>query len=50
MVLLGLLFLLVGYIVGVGPLVTIGWVILLAGLVLMLLAMAGRPVGNRNWY
>jgi hypothetical protein len=50
MIVLSLILLLVGYLLGVGPLVTVGWVLLAVGLVLLLLGYAGRPVGGRNWY
>lgn len=50
MIILGLLLLLVGYLVGIGPLVTIGWIVLAVGLILLILGFAGRPVGGRYWY
>ena len=50
MILLGLLLLLVGYLVGVGPLVSIGWVLIVIGLVLLVLGHSGVYGGPRGWY
>ncbi|MFV8317043.1 hypothetical protein [Mycobacterium sp. 23] len=51
MVTLGIVLLLLGYVFGVAPLVTIGWILLLAGAIAWALGAAGRPVfGRRNWY
>lgn len=48
MIVLGLVLLLVGWLVGIGPLETIGLVLLVIGLVLMLVGYAG-PVNGRWW-
>jgi hypothetical protein len=48
MIVLGLILLLVGYLVGIQPLVTLGFVLLIIGIVLLVLGTAG-PVGGR-WY
>lgn len=51
MVTLGIVLLLLGYVFGIAPLVTIGWILLLAGAIAWALGAAGRPVfGRRNWY
>jgi hypothetical protein len=51
MIILGLIFLLVYYLaLPIYPLWVIGWILLIVGLVLMLLSVAGRPVGPRRWY
>lgn len=51
MITLGLILLIVGYVFGIPPLVTIGFILLLAGAIAWALGAAGRPVfGRRNWY
>lgn len=50
MIILGVLLLLTGYLLGIGILTTIGWIILILGIVLLLLGVAGHPIGNRTWY
>jgi hypothetical protein len=48
---LGLILLIVGYIVKVAVLQTIGVVLLVIGAVLWVLGSVGRPVrGRRHWY
>ena len=48
---LGLILLIVGYIVKVAVLQTIGVVLLVIGAVLWVLGSVGRPVGGRrHWY
>jgi hypothetical protein len=50
-IVLGLILLLVGYLLGISILYTIGGILLVVGLVLWLLGSTGRPVGGRrNWY
>lgn len=47
----GLIFLLLGYLLGIGILSTIGVILLVVGLVLLLLGGVGRPIGGRRyWY
>jgi hypothetical protein len=48
MIVLGIILLLVGWLIGMGILETLGIVLLVIGLVLMLVGTAG-PVGGR-WY
>lgn len=51
MIVIGLIMLIAGYLLGVGALVTLGWIVLGVGLVLTLLGAVGRPIGGRNtWY
>jgi hypothetical protein len=51
MIILGLILLLVGYLLGVSLLYTVGGILLVVGLVLFLLGTTGRTVGGRsNWY
>lgn len=51
MVILGLILLVVGYLIGIGLLVTLGWILLAVGLILLLLGGIGHPVaGRRYWY
>lgn len=51
MIVLGLILLLLGYLLGIGILSTIGVILLVVGLVLFLLGSAGRPIGGRRyWY
>jgi hypothetical protein len=52
MIALGLILVLVGYFLPVPPiLVTIGWILLFVGIVLLVLGQVGRPVaGRRYWY
>lgn len=51
MIILGLVLLLVGYIVAIPILETIGLILLIVGAVLLILGGVGRPVaGRRYWY
>lgn len=50
MIILGLILAVLGYILGISVLTTIGILLLVVGLVLMLLGQTGRPVGGRRWY
>jgi len=47
---LGLILLVIGYIVGIGIMVTLGWIFLAVGLVLLLLGSVGHPVGGRRYW
>jgi hypothetical protein len=40
--------LVLGYVLGIGILVTLGWIALVIGLVLVALALAGRSAFNRR--
>jgi hypothetical protein len=50
MILLGLILLLVGLLLGVGILYTIGLVLIVVGAVLWILGAMGRSVGGRKHY
>lgn len=50
MIILGVIALLVGYLAGIGILVTIGWILVALGVILWVLGMAGHPVGGRSHY
>ena len=50
MIILGLICLIAGYLIGLGILVTIGWILLVIGVILLVLSQAGHPVGGRNWW
>ncbi len=50
MILLGLLLLLLGYLLSVGILTTLGWVALVIGVILLILGMVGSPVGGRRYW
>ena len=50
MIILGLIALIIGFVVGIPILWTIGIVLLLVGLVLALLGTTGRAVGGRRHY
>lgn len=53
MIVLGIVLLVLGYLLGVGLLVTLGWVLLVVGLVLLLMGspLMNQPVGGRrHWW
>lgn len=50
MIILGLVLLLVGFIAHLSILWTLGIIVLIIGLILMVLGMAGREVGGRRHY
>ncbi|WP_280270119.1 hypothetical protein [Nocardia wallacei] len=50
MIILGILLIIVGYLLGIPLLTTIGVVLAVAGAVLVLLGGIGRPVGGRRHY
>lgn len=51
MIILGLILLVVGWLLGIGILTTIGIILLVVGVVLFLLGATGHAVGGRsNWY
>jgi hypothetical protein len=49
-IIFGLILWVLGYLLGISILQTIGTVLLVVGLILLLLGMAGRPVGPRSHY
>lgn len=50
MLILGVILLIAGYVLGIGILSTVGWLLFAVGLVLLLIGFAGHPVGGRFWY
>ena len=50
MIIVGLVLLLLGFLLAIPILWTIGIVVLIVGLVLLLLGRSGRPVGGRAHY
>lgn len=50
MILIGLIFLVVGWFIGLGILEMFGLIFIVTGFIFGLLAEHGRPVGGRNWW
>jgi hypothetical protein len=51
MIILGVILLILGYLLPIPVLVTIGWVVAGVGLVLLLISVVGhREIGGRRWY
>lgn len=51
MLVLGIIVLVIGWLLGISILYTIGTILVVVGLILMLLGGIGHPVGNRrHWY
>lgn len=50
MIVLGIILMLVGFLLGINILWTIGLILLIVGGVLFLLGSVGRPVGGRRHY
>ena len=51
MIILGIILLIVGYVLGVSILQTLGIILLVIGAVLAILGAVGRPVGGRRvWF
>jgi hypothetical protein len=50
MIILGILLLIIGFVAGIAILWTIGIVVVIIGVVLALLGMAGHAVGGRRHY
>jgi len=42
--------LVIGYLIGLGILVTIGWILLAIGLILLLVGAIGQPIGGRRYW
>ena len=49
-IILGISLLVIGWLAGISILTTIGIIVLVIGLVLMILQVAGHGVGGRYWY
>ena len=50
MIALGLILLIVGWLVGIGVIETIGIVLVAIGLILLVLGAVGHPVAGRNYW
>jgi hypothetical protein len=50
-IVLGIILLVLGYLLGIGILQTLGMILLVVGVVLLILGAVGRPLaGRRHWY
>lgn len=50
MIILGLVLLVIGWLLGIGLLTTLGGILLVVGVVLWVLGSAGRPIAGRRHY
>jgi VIT1/CCC1 family predicted Fe2+/Mn2+ transporter len=50
MIVLGIILLVLGYLLGISILWTLGIILLVVGAILALLGAVGRPVGGRRFY
>ena len=51
MIVLGIILLVLGYVLPLPLLITLGWILLVIGVVFFILGSVGRPVGGRRyWY
>jgi hypothetical protein len=50
MIVLGLILLILGWVLGIGILVTIGIILLIIGVVFLVLGQMGRAVGGRRYW
>jgi hypothetical protein len=51
MIILGIILLVVGYVLPLPILITIGWILVVVGVILWILGAVGRPVGGRKvWF
>lgn len=50
MIVLGVILLLLGWLLGISLLNTVGTILLVVGLVALLLGAVGHPVAGRRWY
>ncbi|HZC09495.1 MAG TPA: hypothetical protein VE485_05605 [Mycobacterium sp.] len=51
MIILGIILLVVGYVLPLPILITIGWILVVIGAILWILGAVGRPVGGRKvWF
>ncbi|MGO8963762.1 hypothetical protein [Mycobacterium sp.] len=51
MIALGLILLVLGYVLSVPILITLGWILVVVGVVFLILGSVGRPVaGRRYWF
>ncbi|MDT5086131.1 MAG: hypothetical protein QOI79_3938 [Mycobacterium sp.] len=51
MIALGIILLVLGYVLSVPILITLGWILVVVGVVFLILGSVGRPVaGRRYWF
>jgi hypothetical protein len=51
MIVLGIILLVLGYVLPMPLLITIGWILVAIGIILFVLGAVGRPVGGRKvWF
>ena len=51
MIVLGIILLVLGYVLPLPLLITLGWILLVIGVVFFILGSVGRPVaGRRDWF
>lgn len=50
MIVLGVILLVLGWLLGISILSTVGTILLVVGLLLLLLGGVGHPVAGRRWY
>lgn len=50
MIILGIILLVVGYILPLPLLMTLGWILVAVGLIVLLLGFAGHPIGGRRYW
>ncbi len=50
MIVIGLVMLILGYVLPIPALATIGWILLLIGLALFAIGATGHPVGGRRYW
>lgn len=51
MIVLGIILLVIGYVVPLPILITIGWILVVIGVILWILGAVGRPVAGRKvWF
>jgi hypothetical protein len=50
MIVLGIILLILGWLLGINILVTIGLIVLVIGVILWILGAVGRPVGGRRYW
>ena len=50
MLILGIILLIVGYLLEIGIISMIGWILAVIGLLLLILGWVGHSVGGRRWW
>jgi Family of unknown function (DUF6131) len=49
-IVLGIILLVIGYVIGLSILYTLGWILVAIGLILLVLGAVGHPVGGRPYW